>query len=194
MTLIIQQPIFSSSKSAESTPRHRSRPKSLFFRQDTLSPTCSEPTSPKVNCAGRVRERAAIKASTESKGEKKITLVRSLTSSLRGSVLIDGAIRCCRSPRDLVTGESDDEREKEKEEEGEGVEGRYDLARCFMMAEFAGKECMKGTMDETKVGEGLILAPPPNALQLMKQRSASARAAQGEGKGEADGDRKRNSF
>ncbi|PKU68822.1 uncharacterized protein LOC110105567 [Dendrobium catenatum] len=190
MALIIHQPIFNPSKSAESTPRQRSRPRSLFFR-DKNSPTCSEPTSPKVNCAGRVKERAVVKGPAESKGDKKHTLVRSLTSSLRGSMFVDGAIRCCRSPRDLVTGDSDGE------EEGEGEEGGCDLARWFMTAELAGKEGMERMMKEGEVevvGEVSVLAPPLNALQLMKQRSASVRVAcmEGEGEGEVVGDRKRN--
>ncbi|KAL0909663.1 hypothetical protein M5K25_020551 [Dendrobium thyrsiflorum] len=176
MALIIHQPIFNPSKSAESTPRQRSRPRSLFFR-DKNSPTCSEPTSPKVNCAGRVKERAAMKGPAESKGaDKKSTLVRSLTSSLRGSMLVDGAIRCCRSPRDLVTGDSDGEEE-----------GGCDLARWFMTAELAGKEGIERMVEV--VGEVSVVAPL-NALQLMKQRSASARVAcmEGEGEGEVVGD------
>lgn len=135
----------------------------------------SEPTSPKVTCAGQVKVRPKgrigkaqpiAKSWLEALGLKKdvVSFLGALRSSLRFNM---GCFSTFRAPVECCSSEEEDE---EEEEEEEGVGGSDSRTTYFMALE---ENQGKGDDDEEEEEEEQL--PPTNALLLMRCRSAPSK-------------------
>ncbi|KAG0469395.1 hypothetical protein HPP92_018723 [Vanilla planifolia] len=177
MMSLMQKPICSPSKPSEPAPRIPPKPQSLFLR-NKVNPTSSEPSSPKVTCAGQVKDRHGKAERRRRRRERKKKNPLKFLSSLRRLQL--DAVRCFQCPQVLSHGYTDEEGGEHNEEEENCTPKGIMVSRWFMTA--AGENDVGASppgeaeeVEENFTGKEANSAamPPPNALSLMRSCSAN---------------------
>uniref|UniRef100_A0ACD5Z5Q1 Uncharacterized protein n=1 Tax=Avena sativa TaxID=4498 RepID=A0ACD5Z5Q1_AVESA len=150
----------------------------------------NEPTSPKVGCAGQIK----VSRSTKPKGaggkapKKATTWMQALgikkdalpfLNAFQGAFRLNVSGCFGRFPGAVVeytSGEEDEEEEEQAERAGKGTEPDDALAKWFMVLE-EGKRVPRKNQQEQELlqDEEEDVAPPANALMLMRCRSAPAK-------------------
>ncbi|XP_058085736.1 uncharacterized protein LOC131233138 [Magnolia sinica] len=232
---LMPKPICSPSRpSTEPSKRHHQRPRgqaSPLFRTKPSKPNTSdisEPTSPKVTCAGQIKVRPKPTSTSSScknwqsvmeeieklhnsnhrKSKKKPTWLDSLglkkdimqfltaLRSLRFDLRCFGSFHGSVVGSDISSDEEEDE-EDEGQEERESSPSRTIFSKWFMVLQEnqshgPGKEIGGGAEERGESADGPDdpVAPPSNALLLMRCRSAPAKGWLGGERGGGGEERK----
>ncbi|XP_057490967.1 uncharacterized protein LOC130776733 [Actinidia eriantha] len=177
----------------------------MWSKPKPMGPDISEPTSPKVTCAGQIRVRHSSKPSPcknwqsvmeeiekihHSKNKKKPNWVESLgfkkdtLQFLTCLRRIRFDFRCFGSypASDLTSDDEDDEDCKEKQvgvdEFDENGNSKAAFSKWFMVLQEESREREKSKSHKEEEEEDVVAecGPPPNALLLMRCRSAPAKS------------------